>query len=196
MPTIPHYLLRRPRRARIVSDPERARDPCDELSIYCPCAEGLVGYQLEVLCLLPIHDANGRLLDSLQRRPAISRHIHAGIFAVDPFRRRTDILAAVRAAGFAGVANFPSVCRIDGAVRHDLETLGFGVANEVEFIREAVRDGFAAAAMIDSRQTASAMIAVGASVLIMTDPATEELPALLELAAEASVELLGLAGNN
>ena len=114
------------RRAVVVSDPAYARDAGEARTIFCPSAEGLAGYPLDVLCALPIHDANGRLLDALGRRLVLPEHIYAGVFAVDPFRRRADILAAVRAAGIGRVANFPSVCRFDGAVRADFDALGFG----------------------------------------------------------------------
>ena len=183
-------------RARIVSELSRAQDDGGEVLLYCPCAEGLTGRAVSALCLLPIHDANGRLLEALGRRPAVSPRGYAGIFAVDPFRRRADIFAALRLARFPGVSNFPSLCLIDGEVRNDLEELGFGFSREVEFIRAAVREGFSAAAVVDTLESALQMIACGASVLIGTDTSVEIVPNLAELAASASVQLACFAGDD
>ena len=184
------------RRARVVSDLSRAQDPGGEFLLYCPCAEGLTGRALLALCLLPIHDANGRLLEALGRRPVAPASSYAGIFAVDPFRRRADIFAALRLARITGVANFPSLCLIDGEVRNDLEALGFGFSWEVEFIRAAVREGFSAAAVIDLVESALAMIGCGADLLIATDTLMEILPDLGELAASASVQLACFASDD
>jgi predicted TIM-barrel enzyme len=179
-----------------LSDLSHAQNASDELLLYCPSAEGLAGRALSALCLLPIHDANGCLLEALGKHPAPPIGCYASVFAVDPFRRRGDIFASLRLAGFAGVANFPSVCLIDGDVRNELEMLGFGYSMEVDFIGAAVRAGLSAAALVDSCEAASAMIAGGATALIATNGAIEILSELAELAANASVPLVALTEDN
>jgi predicted TIM-barrel enzyme len=147
------------------------------------------------MCLLPIHDANGRLLEALDRRPAALPYSYAGIFAVDPFRRHADILAALKLAQFPRVANFPSLCLIDGEVRNDLEELGFGFSREVEFIRAAVGQGFSAAAVVDTAEAGAQMIVSGVSLLIAANASVETLSRLAGLAAGASVRLALLASD-
>ena len=73
------------RRARVVSDRSRAQDPGGEFLLYCPCAEGLTGRALLALCLLPIHDANGRLLEALGRLPVARRVVTPGYSPSIPF---------------------------------------------------------------------------------------------------------------
>ena len=49
----------------------------------------------------------------------------------------------VKAAGFAGVQNFPTVGLIDGLFRAKLEETGMGFGQEVDMIRDGPRDGSA-----------------------------------------------------
>jgi predicted TIM-barrel enzyme len=59
--------------------------------------------------ILPIHDANGRLLDELSAAEFSRVPDFAGVCLSDPFRRLDMILDGVRRAGNKGVVNLPTV---------------------------------------------------------------------------------------
>jgi predicted TIM-barrel enzyme len=72
----------------------------------------------------------------------------------------------VKAAGFAGVQNFPTVGLIDGVFRQNLEETGMGFAHEVEMIRLAAeRDLLTTPYAFDADQ-ARELVAAGADVLV------------------------------
>ena len=66
----------------------------------------------------------------------------AGVCGTDPFRQMDKFLRDVRAIGFAGVQNFPTVGLIDGLFRRDLEETGMGYGLEVEMIAVCLREGW------------------------------------------------------
>lgn len=61
----------------------------------------------------------------------------AGVCASDPFRIIPKFLAELKAQGFAGIQNFPTVGLIDGQFRANLEETGMSYALEVEMVAEA-----------------------------------------------------------
>jgi predicted TIM-barrel enzyme len=75
-------------------------------------------------------------------------------------------LEEVRAAGFAGVQNFPTVGLIDGTVRANLEETGMGYGLEVEMIRAAAGLGLLTAPYVFTPEDAVAMTEAGADVLV------------------------------
>ncbi|MBM3471807.1 MAG: phosphoenolpyruvate hydrolase family protein [Armatimonadetes bacterium] len=89
--------------------------------------------------LMPYGDANaivmemaGEVLTIVEDTPVL-----AGVCATDPFRQMDKFLQEVKAIGFAGVQNFPTVGLIDGLFRQNLEETGMGYGLEVEMIRLA-----------------------------------------------------------
>jgi len=89
--------------------------------------------------LMPYGDANaivmemaGEVLTVVKDTPVL-----AGVCGTDPFRRMERFLEEVKAVGFAGVQNFPTVGLIDGLFRQNLEETGMGYGLEVEMIRLA-----------------------------------------------------------
>lgn len=90
----------------------------------------------------------------------------AGVNGTDPFRVMGRFLDEVKAAGFTGVQNFPSVGLIDGVFRQNLEETGMGFAHEVEMIRLAAeRDLLTTPYAFDVDQ-ARELVAAGADVLV------------------------------
>ncbi len=61
----------------------------------------------------------------------------AGVCATDPFLLLEPFLAELRAMGFAGVQNFPTVGLIDGVFRQNLEETEMGFDIEIEMIGRA-----------------------------------------------------------
>ncbi|WP_018240309.1 phosphoenolpyruvate hydrolase family protein [Ensifer sp. BR816] len=172
---------------------EISDEPPQSATVYCPSCEGLGGSAFDSLVLLPIHDANGRLLSELRRGIARPNQIFAGVLALDPFRRHADILKALETAGCAGIVNFPSVTAIDGEMRVSLEDFGYGAASEINLLRAAVAKGFAALALVDSFGMAQEAVAIGVSGLIAARHANDAMLAeLSELAHETRLGLFGL----
>lgn len=95
----------------------------------------LVGY-------LPVGDANAEVLEMGRREVfpvAGDTPVIAGVLGVDPTREIPAFLEEVRGAGFAGVINFPTVGRMDGAFRRALEEVGLGYRREAAMIAHAHR---------------------------------------------------------
>ncbi|MCA1408548.1 phosphoenolpyruvate hydrolase family protein [Ensifer sp. IC3342] len=161
--------------------------------LYCPSCEGLDGSAYDSLVLLPIHDANERLLAELRNGVLSEAQVFAGVFALDPFRRHVDILKALGAGGCHRVVNFPSVTAIDGEMRVSLEDFGYGVTAEINLLRTAVAKGFSALAVVDSFGMAQEAVAIGVSGLIAARHANDAMLAdLSELAHETSLGLFRL----
>ncbi len=89
--------------------------------------------------LLPYGDANAIVMDMAKEVLTVVQDtpVLAGVCGTDPFRQIPRFLQEVRAAGFAGVQNFPTVGLIDGVFRANLEETGMGYGLEVDMIREA-----------------------------------------------------------
>jgi predicted TIM-barrel enzyme len=90
----------------------------------------------------------------------------AGVCGTDPFRLMPRFLAEVRAAGFTGVQNFPTVGLIDGTFRAGLEETGMGYGLEVEMIRAARELDLLTAPYVFTEDEARAMADAGADVLV------------------------------
>ncbi|MBB5538848.1 phosphoenolpyruvate hydrolase family protein [Rhizobium giardinii] len=174
---------------QIVTDLEVAGAQAQRVSLYCPSCKGL-GASYDSVVLLPIHDANGRLLSELGPRRKYPEHLYAGVFALDPFRRHAEILRALECAGFTGVVNFPSVSMVDGEMRLSLDDLGYGAKTEISFLRAAVANGFSALALVDSSEIGREAVAAGVCGLIAVRHTTEAV--LDELSKIARQTTLGL----
>lgn len=61
----------------------------------------------------------------------------AGVNGTDPFMIRRHFLGELKALGFAGIQNFPTVGLIDGVFRANLEETGMSYQLEVDTIAEA-----------------------------------------------------------
>jgi len=61
----------------------------------------------------------------------------AGVNGTDPFVLMPQFLAELKAMGFAGVQNFPTIGLFDGVMRASFEETGFGFGLEVEMIAKA-----------------------------------------------------------
>ena len=61
----------------------------------------------------------------------------AGVNGTDPFVLMPQFLAELKAMGFSGVQNFPTIGLFDGAMRSSFEETGMGYGLEVEMIAAA-----------------------------------------------------------
>jgi predicted TIM-barrel enzyme len=90
----------------------------------------------------------------------------AGVNGTDPFLIMENFLAELKAMGFAGVQNFPTVGLIDGVFRANLEETGMGYNLEVEMIRTANRLDMLTTPYVFSAEDARAMAAAGADLIV------------------------------
>src|SRR5262245_45660559 len=84
--------------------------------------------------LMPYGDANAIVVEMAREvLPVVRRTpVLAGVCGTDPFRIMDLFLRDLRALGFAGVQNFPTVGLIDGVFRQNLEETGMSYETEIE----------------------------------------------------------------
>jgi len=90
----------------------------------------------------------------------------AGVCGTDPFRVMEIFLKQLKAQGFAGVQNFPTVGLIDGVFRQNLEETGMGYDLEVEMIRKAHELDMLTTPYVFDPDQARAMAQAGADILV------------------------------
>jgi predicted TIM-barrel enzyme len=118
---------------------------------------------------LPIGDANAVTIELGLRNviPAVRQvPVIGGIYASDPTRDKEDVLDSVARAGFSGIINFPTVGRVDGRYREELEAAGLGFNNDVEMVALARRRGTFTMAYVFNAMEAEQMADVGLDVLV------------------------------
>jgi predicted TIM-barrel enzyme len=90
----------------------------------------------------------------------------AGINGTDPFCQFDPFLDGIKALGFSGVQNFPTVGLIDGTFRANLEETGMRYALEVELIRLARDKDLLTTPYVFNPDDARAMAGAGADILV------------------------------
>jgi predicted TIM-barrel enzyme len=118
--------------------------------------------------LLPYGDANAIVVDMAREVLPVVRDtpVLAGVCGTDPFRLIPLFLRELKAMGFDGVQNFPTVGLIDGVFRQNLEETGMGYDLEVEMIREARALGLLTCPYVFDADSARKMAKAGADVLV------------------------------
>jgi predicted TIM-barrel enzyme len=90
----------------------------------------------------------------------------AGVCATDPFMLREPFLLELKAMGFAGIQNFPTVGLIDGTFRQNLEETGMGFDVEVDCIRAARELDLLTTPYAFDPDQAAALSRVGADIIV------------------------------
>jgi predicted TIM-barrel enzyme len=90
----------------------------------------------------------------------------AGVCGTDPFRTMPAFLSQLKALGFCGVQNFPTVGLIDGKFRQNLEETGMGYDKEVEMIRAARELDLLTAPYVFTVEEGERMTRAGADILV------------------------------
>jgi predicted TIM-barrel enzyme len=90
----------------------------------------------------------------------------AGVNGTDPFLIPDKFLSELKALGFAGIQNFPTVGLIDGVFRANLEETGMSFALEVELIARAAAMDMLTTPYVFSSEDAVAMAKAGADILV------------------------------
>lgn len=90
----------------------------------------------------------------------------AGVNAIDPFCMLDKFLDDLKATGFTGVQNFPTVGLIDGKFRRELEATGMSYAMEVDMIARAHAKDMLTSPYVFNRDEAVAMAKAGADIIV------------------------------
>jgi predicted TIM-barrel enzyme len=118
--------------------------------------------------LMPYGDANAIVVDMAREVLPVARNtpVLAGVCGTDPFRLMDVFLRELKAIGFTGVQNFPTVGLIDGTFRANLEETDMGFGHEVDMIRTAHELDLLTAPYVFTPDEATAMAEAGADVLV------------------------------
>lgn len=98
----------------------------------------------------------------------VVRHtpVLAGVNGTDPFILMEPFLAELKAMGFSGVQNFPTIGLFDGAMRQSFEETGMGYGLEVDMIAAAHRLDLLTTPYVFNPDEATAMARAGADIIV------------------------------
>jgi predicted TIM-barrel enzyme len=118
--------------------------------------------------LLPYGDANAIVVEmAAEVLPVVKdTMVLAGVCGTDPFRMMPVFLKQLKAMGFDGVQNFPTVGLFDGTIRQGFEETGMGYDLEVAMVREAHKLDMLTCPYVFNEDEARAMAEAGADVLV------------------------------
>ncbi len=118
--------------------------------------------------LLAYGNANDIVMEMAREVLPVTRKtpVLAGVNGTDPFCIFDSFLDQLKAVGFAGVQNFPTVGLIDGIFRQNLEETGMGFGLEVDMIRMAHAKDMLTTPYVFSEDDAIAMTEAGADVVV------------------------------
>ena len=151
--------------------------------------------------LLAYGNANEIVKDMAREVLPVVKHtpVLAGVNGTDPFMLTDHLLDELKALGFSGVQNFPTVGLIDGTFRANLEETGMGYGHEIDMIRKAHEKDMLTTPYVFNADEAAAMAKAGADILVPhmglttggaigaeTSLKLEDCPALIDAWAEAA----------
>ncbi|MDF1748585.1 MAG: phosphoenolpyruvate hydrolase family protein [Alphaproteobacteria bacterium] len=126
----------------------------------------------------------------------------AGVNGTDPFCIFDHYLDQVKAIGFSGIQNFPTVGLIDGTFRANLEETGMSYGQEVDVIRMAHEKDMFTTPYVFNEEDATAMAKAGADIIVChlglttggsigadTALKLEDCPALVNAWSEAALKV-------
>jgi predicted TIM-barrel enzyme len=118
--------------------------------------------------LLAYGNANEIVVDMAREVLPVVNHtpVLAGVNGTDPFVIMDHYLDKLKALGFAGVQNFPTVGLIDGLFRQNLEETGMGFGHEIDMIRMAHEKDLLTTPYVFSAEEAVAMTEAGADIIV------------------------------
>ena len=144
-----------------------------------------------------VMDMASEVLPVTTRTPVL-----AGVNGTDPFCLFDKFLDDLKAVGFSGVQNFPTVGLIDGTFRANLEETGMSYALEVDMIAMAHAKDMLTTPYVFSEDDATAMAKAGADIVVChmglttggsigaeTALTLEECPAMVDAWAQAALRV-------
>ncbi len=118
--------------------------------------------------MMPYGDANAIVVDMAREVLPIVKDtpVLAGVCGTDPFRLMRVFLPELKAMGFDGVQNFPTVGLIDGQFRQILEETGMSIQLEIDMIATAHELGMLTCPYVFDEDTARRFTEAGADVVV------------------------------
>ena len=118
--------------------------------------------------LLAYGNANEIVKDMAREVLPVVKHtpVLAGVNGTDPFVLMPQFLAELKAMGFSGVQNFPTIGLFDGTMRASFEETGMGYGLEVDMIREAHDLDLLTTPYVFNPDEAKAMTEAGADIVV------------------------------
>jgi len=108
-----------------------------------------------------VKDMEREVLPVVKRTPVL-----AGVNGTDPFVLMGPFLSELKAMGFSGVQNFPTIGLFDGVMRANFEETGMGYALEVDMIRQAHELDLLTTPYVFNPDEARVMTAAGADIIV------------------------------
>lgn len=117
---------------------------------------------------LPIGNANDVVIELTEEIAPVVKQVPliGGVYAHDPTRDHDTMLRRVKAAGCSGVINVPTVGRIDGTYRRDLESVGISFQREVDLMSRAMEHDLYTVAYVYTPEEASMMARAGVDMIV------------------------------
>jgi predicted TIM-barrel enzyme len=118
--------------------------------------------------LLAYGNANEIVLDMAREvLPVVRRTpVLAGVNGTDPFCHFDQFLDHLKAIGFSGIQNFPTVGIMDGTFRIGLEETGMGFGLEVDLVRLARSKDLLTTPYVFNPDEATAMTQAGGDIIV------------------------------
>lgn len=118
--------------------------------------------------LLAFGNANEIVKDMAREVLPVVKHtpVLAGVNGTDPFVLMPQFLGELKAMGFAGVQNFPTVGLFDGVMRASFEETGLGYGEEVAMIKQAHALDLLTTPYVFNPDEAVAMTKAGADIIV------------------------------
>jgi predicted TIM-barrel enzyme len=108
-----------------------------------------------------VRDMAVEVLPVVKKTPVL-----AGVNGTDPFVLMPMFLAELKAMGFSGVQNFPTIGLFDGAMRQSFEETGMGFSLEVDMIAAAHELDLLTTPYVFNPDEARAMTSAGADIVV------------------------------
>lgn len=154
--------------------------------------------------LMSYGNANEVVMEMANEILPVTEHtpVLAGVNGTDPFCIMDHFLDQVKAIGFSGVQNFPTVGLIDGTFRANLEETGMSYSLEIDMIRAAHEKDLLTTPYVFNEEDADAMAKAGADIIVChlglttggsigaeTSMTLEQCPAIVDQWAAAALKV-------
>jgi predicted TIM-barrel enzyme len=118
--------------------------------------------------LLAFGNANEIVKDMAREVLPVVKHtpVLAGVNATDPFVLMPQFLGELKAMGFSGVQNFPTIGLFDGVMRASFEETGMGYGLEVDMVGLAHSLDLLTTPYVFNPDEATAMAKAGADIIV------------------------------
>ncbi len=118
--------------------------------------------------LMPYGNANQIVKEMAYEVLTAVKHtpVLAGVCATDPFMLREHFLRELKALGFAGIQNFPTVGFYDGNFRTSIEETGMGYQLEVDCVAAAREMDLLTTPYVFNKEEAKLMTEAGADIVV------------------------------